>query len=1580
MIKPNWNKFKAKFYDNPEYYFEYLCYLLFCLEFNKPQGVFRYKNQAGIEWKPVEVGERVIVAQCKFYNSKLREHEKDLLKMLETVHKRYPKANELKFYTNQDWGQGRGKTTNDPKSKIEVEQKAKEYGITLDWRTNEAYFLSPDVALNQDIMKHFFTDESIYDIVYEKQKHTERILDNINTKIKFGYEHIEVNRTKKLEELKKGIFENQVIILAGAGGVGKSAIIKKLYEEKKEEIPFYLFKASEFSITLIDNLFGNYSLQKFIEIHDNYEDKIVVIDSSEKLLDIDNDDPFNEFILALIKKNWKIIFTTRNSYLEDLQYRFSDISIKVPIIHIKNITQKKLLQISLKYNFKIPQDEKLSELIKNPFYLNEYLKLYNQDNGLNYQEFKESVWKSNIKKSKPEREKCFMDLAFKRANEGRFYVDYICSSNSLDLLHKDGILGYENAGYFITHDIYEEWALERIIEKKFVGRDSNLSFFENIGSSLPIRRAFRSWLSEKLLLDIDDIKLFIEDSIDNNEIESFWKDEILVSILLSDYSDLFFEKFEKELLANDYELLNRISFLLRLACKEVDNSIFQQYDLNIDTISLFTISSKPKGKGWKSFIKFIYKHINTIGLISINKILPVLYEWNSKNQNGKTTRFASLVALKYYKLINQEKYKDSHDEYIEKICYVITNGTNKIQKELENIFDEIIKNKWKNSDSNYYELSIMVLSTYYNGIPKTLLLLQKMPQFVLRLAELFWTKEEDKELEHHGIDFDINIANKNYGIVDDIFELEYFPASAFQTPIYYLLKLHPLDTIDFVIDFTNKCVEKYSRSQWEKVAKVKVFIDNEYTILQYHSQALWNICRGTSSPEAPYLLQSIHMALEKYLLEVVKNSKQKYVETILKSLLIRSKSSSITAIIASIVLAYPDKTFNIAIILFKTKEFIQADFIRHFKDYWEVKNLYRISNGFNEINKLYVEERLKTCEDQHRNSQLESLFLNYQIFKSEEVSKIEMENRQKILWKILDNYYEKLPPISKQSENDRKWNIALARMDSRKQDIDFEEIGEDIKITFKAKLDPKIEEYSMKFQEDTSKKFKFSSLYLWIKNRLENNEDYKNYKEFENNPLLALEQLRELLNTKPEESSLMVLEEVFSGTSIVLYRDFQDKLKDEDKGLCKEIILSMSRMPLEKNYSYQISDGTDLAIAYLPLLKTKYINLDKDIKYILILNLFRDHEIGFSGRNVHDNVINAIVSYYDEKEIENFILGYLFLKPKYDSFYVEFLKGNNDVNKNSMIEQFVKKYDKDITKFLNNDLTIKDINFNLRVVTLSVAMKFIKFEKVKCVSLFKQVSKIFLLKVFQPKKRETILKKGYLKYTKKYEDIDFRIKHRLFENLPYLIFKLEVVEIEHYLTPLLENFNAREDVAYLLLEFIKTQDLLNEYEKFWYVWELFEDKIVELCQKGEIIYLDKIIQTYLLAWGPYGKIWKKDAKNWHSLKEKDKRFFKRISSKIGHCPSTLYSISQLLISIGSSYLEDGVSWISNIIKNNKNLLTDELVSNTIFNLEIISREYVLKYSQNIKKQRIKKKEFLEILNFLIEKGSAIGYMLRERIL
>ena len=1562
IIKPNWEQFKSKFNDSPTYYFEYFCYLLFCIEYNKLQGVFRYKNQSGIEWNPIEVDGRIIVAQCKFYDTSLGSHKDEIIEMLNTIQKNYTTPCELKFYTNQDWGQGKKRGTNDSQPKIEIETKAKEYNITIDWRTNETYFLSPDVAFNQELMKHFFTDASIYDLINEKQIHTERILNNIHAKINFLSQIIEIDKTKEINELKNQLKSNQALILSGAGGTGKTAIIKKLYQEMKNDIPFYLFKASEFETNQIDNLFGQYSFKKFIDIHEQDKEKIIIVDSAEKILDLNNNEPFKEFFQILIKHKWKVIFTTRHIYLNDLHYHLTQLEIIPFRINIENLNNEELNILSSNYKFNLPQDEKLLDLIKNPFYLNEYLANYSNDE-INYQDFKDKLWNQNI--STPDMEKCFFELVFKRANEGKFYVDIECSNDGLNQLQNKGILGYEKSlGYFITHDIYEEWALERIVNKEFITTIDIKSFFEKIGSSLPIRRAFRSWVSEKLLLDDENIKIFIEEIIDSTDIETFWKDEIFISILLSEYSDTFFINFKRELLDNDYELLSRISFLLRLACKEVDNSFWENLGLkNQQLQEAKYIFTKPKGSGWKSFITFIYENVETIGLAKIDLLLPILQDWNSKFQEGSSTRNASLAALKYYELINQNEYKYSHKESIKTICKVIASGSSQIKDELSNIFDEIVEQKLKNHSDNYYELLEMIL-TSWDG----LLICKNLPEKVLELADLFWTKTQKKAKHNDSSHYEREEVEDTFNLSNE-YKLNYSPESALQTPIYFLLTNNFSLTIDFILDFINKSVDYYAKSGWEykeKIQMVDIFIDENITIQQYHSQALWNIYRGTSSPVMPNLLQSIHMALEKYLLEIADapDINSELFELILLNILAKSKSSSITAVITSAVLSKPHITFRLATILFKTKEFIQADFHRKIQEQG-LKNLYSIGYGLNWQTKIFQDERLKTCEDKHRQLHLENLFLHYQMFKTSEVSEEEIKNIQNILWGILDNHYNQLPNIESQSEEDRIWRMALARIDKRKMDIETEKVDNGIQITFNPKLSPELQKYSQEAQENSHNTIKYTSLYLWSVNKIENNQDYKKYTNYEENPLLALEQIKEVIAIPYDKRDFIFQDEIFPHVSIILLRDYVELLSSEDKELCRDIILEFTRLPLAENYHYQVSDGVDKAIRHLPILLSDFPDLKNDIKILLLLNLFDDYQIGMGGKHFYDFAIEAINTYFIS-ECNSFIVAYLLLKPNYDELITSNYYGQKRVSKQNLLENFFQANEEIFEKFISDELKlssneIETTELNILMVSFKMMVTF----------------KFTINQEFTQKNIEMLC----INIFNKTDKVDYDVKQQFIDNFALFILEADKDDIQFYLQPLIDSFKPTEEMTSLLTQLIYTQDITNNYDNFWYIWELLENNIIDICKDGEK-YSDvkQIIKAYLLAQGRYGSLWKDTAQEWHSLQDKDIRFFKKLTKKIGHCPSVLYSISKLLTSIASKYQNDGISWIADLLRSNSNLSYDKIEPDTVFHLENLIRNYVFIQNEQIKKGGKIKNDVLTILNFLVEKGSAIGYMLREKVL
>jgi hypothetical protein len=1422
--------------------------------------------------------------------------------------------------------------------------------------------------------KELNMNNPIDDLLNSLKVKSENILYSINTKIEFNNKTIKIDRSDVIKKIKNHFDTYNIFVVSGNGGVGKTAIVKKLYSDLKDSSIFYVLKATEFELNRLNDLFSGLSLNNFIEAHKDQENKIIVIDSAEKLLDLKNSDPFKEFLSALINEKWKVIFTTRNHYLEDLNYQFFEIYNIAPLnIRINNLELEELKTISKEQSFSLPKDEKLLELIKNPFYLNEYLKFYSDADELNYNDFKAKLWIKNIKKSKSSREKCFLQIAFERANSGQFFISPNCESHILYELENDGILGYEEAGHFITHDIYEEWALEKIIEIEFIKKSSEQDFFDKVGQSLPIRRSFRNWISEKLLLENDEIKTFLENIIINKEVKSFWKDEVLISVLLSNYSNVFFEFFKDELLSDEQELLKKVTFLLRLACKEVDDDFFKQ--LGIEHLNLFSLEyvlTKPKGQGWDSLIKFVFDNLDVIGIENINFILPLIHDWNSKFKQGETTRLASLVALQFYQWIIKEDVYYSRDNTKENLLQTILYGAFEIKDELKDIFDDILKNKWKDNRDPYYDLSEIIL-TKIDGISVA----KVLPTHVLKLAELFWfyTQKESRLNFHDHSSLDIE---HYFGL--EKYHFEYHPSSAYQTPIYWLLQFSLKETIDFILNITNKSIQKYATSGFDSsVHGVEVYIDDQNTQKQYISHCLWNMYRGTSSPVSPNLLQSIHMALEKYFLEIGKNAKSNTLEDWLTYLLQNSESTSISSVVTSIVLAYPNKTFNVAKILFKTKEFILQDKNRLVSDQ-TAKSLYSIGKNMgSNTNAFYDVERIKTCEDEHRKSTLEDLFLNYQLFRDKQTSEEDAKKRQKELWDILDNYYGELPAEEEQTDSDKTWRLFLARMDSRKMKIITEESDDGTIIQFNPELGADLKEYSEESLQKNSEFMKYSPLKIWSDYKFRGDEEYKNYTQYESNPKLALKEAKDIVDKLNATHPVDEMFHLFNYSvpvyvcSVVL-RDHIEELNEEEKSFCKDIILEVSISALKPDYQYQTIDGVQQAFSVLPILFEIFPESKEDIKLILLLGLFKEGHVG--GFLDHENFsifsVMAIQKLWKNNfdDAQSLFIGYLLLKPQYEVLrkrirQENLKKGIYNSSSDQALEKILEENEQNLKNIVECKLDpkiIKDVD-KLDLHTLNVVFKLIpqKTNNEVHKKIVKIIASVFANNILSDNRDDKI---------------DYTIKHDFLKSYAYFVLNASQSEIQDYLKPFIDNFNTSESIADLFREFVSAEDYLYTYDNFWFIWDIFKDKIVEICQDGDgYWYVDKIVRSYLFT----EVKWKETAKDWHSFKDNDKKFFKEISNEIGHCPSALYSISKLLNNIGSPYIDDGVVWISTILEKNKDYINKKLETNTIYHIENLVRKYIFKNREKIKKTKALKDMLIVILDFLIEKGSVIGYMLRESI-
>jgi hypothetical protein len=251
VIKPNWDNFKAKFNDNPQSNFEWFCYLLFCKEYNKYTGIPRYKNQTGIETDTINVGENVIGWQAKFYESTLSSYKAEIIETLKKSKRCYKDITTIIFYTNQEWGQRRQKSTetnmdNDPKSKKEIESIANDLDIGIIWKT-ASFFESPFVCIqNKYIAAHFFClEDSIIDKI---NKYIIPRIDELNEQYKRSFTPIGGKFISRNEVTSciSNIEIGKSIIIHGKAGQGKSGCTQGIISYcESNKIPYLAIKLDD---------------------------------------------------------------------------------------------------------------------------------------------------------------------------------------------------------------------------------------------------------------------------------------------------------------------------------------------------------------------------------------------------------------------------------------------------------------------------------------------------------------------------------------------------------------------------------------------------------------------------------------------------------------------------------------------------------------------------------------------------------------------------------------------------------------------------------------------------------------------------------------------------------------------------------------------------------------------------------------------------------------------------------------------------------------------------------------------------------------------------------------------------------------------------------------------------------------------------------------------------------------------------------------------------------------------------------------------------------------------------------------
>ena len=1565
--KVDWNAFNYIHSTNARDAFQRLTEQLFCFEFKQPYGIYRYYNQPYIEAMPIRDGDEYIGFQSKYYDASTRLSDRvgELKEAIDGASQKYPDLTQIVFYTNKEPGISTKKGETKPTYIQTIETYAAKRNIRIDWRglsQIETILINPANAYLRDYF--FATDGGIRKILEQIKSHTSTIFNSLESKLNYHGQTIKITHNLPVMDSILNSDKN-ITIVHGDGGCGKSGLIKDLLSHE-QTFPVWLFKATDFNCPSIPEFvrkYGDCPWEDLLSAFDGAPCKLCIIDSAEKAFTIVHQDTLNQAIQSLLAHGWKLLITIRSSYLAN----FINLILRtsaVNEIQVPALSEQALAELEQAYTFSLPANEKLRDLLRNLFYLNMYLSKDKVCESQTIAEFFESIWHQVICRSSVQtnlihtrRGNLILKIARIVASRDSCYylpddttdweaLSALCES---DILQSDDTMG----GYFITHDVYEELIWNRILSQEFSRKGNSVTFFSSIGDSLLVRKNFRIWLHHHFEAFSREIEQFLSDVLQNDDIAPVWKDDILIA-LMSENNEVFTNRLDNIILKENYKLLVRTMHLLNTACKVIDDDLCQKlFTADERKTNVIYRYVKPSGIGWHYLISFCYSHRENIpwSSIAISLASEILYAWTSHNFNGATTREAGLLALFLYpKITGPDRKFHMEEMQITKVCDAILFSAHEIHSELSEILENVIAHKQIRHRELYYHLCSHLLENAFN----TGKLCETDPDLVIRLAKCFWVDTEKGTGKYgHGTDHGVYFGLREHT------DHSYYPSSAFQTPILPLLNAAPYKAIDFVLELFDAASTAYQNSRlnsdYNECSEIEIMLPDGNIVKQIASSRLWLMHRGTSA--SSHLLDSMLMALERWLYQAFSVVSAKAANNLCMKLLSESHSAAITSVVTSMVIAYPEKLFDTACVLIQTKEILSLDINRRSNE--RSANFCR---GLSPHKKMYDDERISSNALDFRKKSIEEIILTYQI-NTCNLSDEEQEARMERLYAAFDHSYspeEDLPDYAR---------FALYRMDLRKAKLvrGISAEGHD-QIAIIPDLPDNLLQKQQQVRESTQDDERFAGLQLWSTAHLEHNAEwYNQYPQYENNPQSALS---EGLGFVEKPCFIQLDNRFIIHVAAALLIDFKDQLDSESLDICRNIILSHVQNVIAEQAVRSIGDGTDAAIAALPTIINESVDCSlREDPAVLLLMLICDwgSQRDYAIKCFRENI-------WQQEDLGHKIISlFIQLKPSYDE----------EVSKCRGISPF--EFFEKHTALIKNTFAQKPLPLpectalsSCALITLNLLLP-VKMDNVAC-SILEQAGTHLWPKLFknswQYEDRED--------WPEKYEQIDAYIGW-----LANVLLQLDVASQNNILSLLIPYLTGDDRLNDLLTKLITTEDSVMMVSSFWNIWNQLFTAIEALCNKEKDSILricnanlgphysrrsDEVVSTYLLAF-PW---WQEKIREWHTLRQEDSGFFTLAVNKIGYHPAVLYSIARVLNSIGYAYTDLGIRWLSTLIANNAHLSNCNLPVNTQYYIEEYVQHFCSKNRNKLKADAEIRNALITVLSFLVDRGSTCGYMLREQ--
>ena len=1352
---------------------------------------------------------------------------------------------------------------------------------------------------------------------------------------------------------------NRVVALTGPPGSGKSALAKAVIEQHSGSHLCLSFRATEFAKSHIDDvLLDTISGEQFKLLVGAQERVLIYVDGFERLLECSVRDALDDLVEIVEScPNVSLMLTCRDSEIENAVAAFFNQrlltchKVMVPPLSADEMEQVCKDNPSLRIPISHPE---LKQVMGTPYVLDMAARMdwsNRQDIPADIMAFQKKWWSEIVRNDgetadglPDRREQALVNLAVYRARELRPFVPTEgADKGALDRLCKDGIVLMGDGGLAaLAHDVIEDWAVIHWVGSCALKHEwSTRPMAKDVGTNPAIRRGFREWLKEELDTNAAKTDRFVLSAYGDDSLPSHFRDDVLISLLISNFVQEFIARQKDRILNDDARLLVRMMHLTRMACTKSPESDDGR------TIPK-SLLMEPDGEAWPVLLEVIADNLENLLPAHTMQIVGFLEDWllGVRSLEPAGINPAGRIA---YRLLEQPDYEYEYDlrKRVLKIIVQIPGAD-------EDSFLDLIERASPDSQRNgaLSDEFGSLLTNGVNGFLACLKFPEKMSQFT---RSLFLTSKDNSG----GISFSPH-NEYEFGIRTNT-SFDFFPDSAFHGPFWALLKCSPNVGINLILDILNHAGDWYgkrkgggylSESRTGHTSPIAIAVPGS-SVVQWADDTLWQAYRGT--PNVPNVIKCALMALEYWLLEVCEN--QDLVEPLLLRILRGSNNVMTTAVVASVCCAYPTFGGSVTLALLKSLECIRLDRSRLAKEHQTTD---AVTSGSDPLDRWYADERRKSNALPHRREDISALAV-----------KIQSTEQRDLVWEVIDGHRVDIPDIGR-TDKDRKRLLMLYEMDIRRlKRIDTapppdggnaeDESGKAILVLDADEMDADLLRFYNTAVEESQQYSAAPSLLNWGLRQWKQNSGGENAEFWRQ----ALTSARDDYHYDAEHVLRHILERGPSVVAAVCVRDHWDEMDGGDRQWCIDVLVSAIERDSDDHYlvAHMLADTTGTGHA----------------AFILPSILMRDHR--------NERILKAVVRAVTHGSVEVSIMAAegvaKYLGPQHHSLVLrcvgaaamlsnrlaQYERQHTRVNR--QVESNTNYDIQQLLKYVRGAVVDGSVNVREELTELDIEPQHGRNAALYVMRMLDRKPNLSLTKDFFARTGKTIMDVWIDERENRGGLVDSQLWDSVTNGLVDILLVLPPDEIPFYCRPFLDAVDKHPGkLEWFVVTLIRRGIAAPVESSFWDIWRAFSRCIVDASWSFGIRTRDStgsiLVDKMLFNIG-----WRNDRVNLPLLinHEDDVNSF---VTNLPATPPVLTSFAHYLYSVGESALPGALTVVAERLQTE-----DTLDGSAVSCLAAILQRYVYGRPQSLKADPVLRKSTLTILDRLVDAGSSAAYRMRD---